>query len=200
MAQALADLVERAAAGDQAAWTELVGRYAPRVFAMARSRLGDRETAEDIVQSVFATLGSTLSQRPDSGDGPASAGYQERGRFESWLFRITMNRVRDEARRRRTRSVAVDPATIAEHAPAAQESLPGEAEPDEALLALRRAIALLPDADRTIVELRHHAQMAFKEIAELLEQPIGTVLARHHRALKKLKQMIENDSPEKPDD
>ena len=55
---------------------------------------------------------------------------------------------------------------------------------------LRAAMERLGDADREVVELRHHAGMGFKEIAALLGQPLGTVLARHHRALGKLREMM----------
>jgi RNA polymerase sigma-70 factor (ECF subfamily) len=49
---------------------------------------------------------------------------------------------------------------------------------------------MLSESDREVVELRHHAGMSFKSMAELLEEPIGTLLARHHRALKKLKDLM----------
>jgi len=55
---------------------------------------------------------------------------------------------------------------------------------------LRRAMALLPEADREIVELRHHVGMSFKQMADLLDEPLGTLLARHHRALRKLKMLM----------
>ncbi len=48
----------------------------------------------------------------------------------------------------------------------------------------------LSEADREIVELRHHAGLSFKQMADLLSEPIGTLLARHHRALKKLKDLL----------
>ncbi|MEM9083876.1 MAG: sigma factor-like helix-turn-helix DNA-binding protein, partial [Planctomycetota bacterium] len=56
---------------------------------------------------------------------------------------------------------------------------------------LRMAVSELSEADRTVIELRHFADMSFAQIAEILTQPIGTVLARHHRALRKLKTLIE---------
>ena len=47
------------------------------------------------------------------------------------------------------------------------------------------------DADREVVELRHHADLSFKQMAQLLNEPIGTLLARHHRALRKLRATLE---------
>jgi RNA polymerase sigma-70 factor (ECF subfamily) len=170
-------LLAAAGRGDESAWRRLIALYGRRVYAMVQSRVRNEHVAEEIAQSVFATVASKLS----------SGSYGERGRFESWLFRITMNRVRDEARRAKHRPVAASPETF-------EQSLPDSGErqgPDAAAMAsLRGAMAELPDSDREVVELRHHAGMSFKHIADLLEQPLGTVLARHHRALKKLKDML----------
>jgi RNA polymerase sigma-70 factor (ECF subfamily) len=51
-------------------------------------------------------------------------------------------------------------------------------------------MARLPDADREVVELRHHAGLTFAQMADMLSEPLGTLLARHHRALKKLKSIL----------
>ena len=56
---------------------------------------------------------------------------------------------------------------------------------------LRRCLAELPDADREVLELRHTAGLSFAQIAETLDQPLGTVLARGHRAVKKLRTMMQ---------
>jgi len=53
----------------------------------------------------------------------------------------------------------------------------------------------LPEADREILGLRHHAGMSFKHIAAMLGVPVGTALARHHRALKKLRDTIDPAAP-----
>jgi len=144
---------------------------------LVRSRSASAELAEEITQSVFVTVSAKL------GDG----GYDERGRFESWLFRVAMNRLRDEARRVKRQARVSDPESFS--------SIPGEngtgghAETDS-LEALREAVGSLGEADKEIIHLRHHAQMSFRQIADLLDEPLGTLLARHHRALRKLKQIM----------
>lgn len=177
-----AALVARAASGDGHAWRLLLDRYARRVYALARSRLPDADTAEEITQSVFVTIAENLS------DG---AGYSERGRFESWLFRIAANRVRDEARRRSRQASPTDPASMPE--PVAPDAESGDFDRFDAL---RAAMTRLPEADRTLIALRHHAGMGFKEIARALDEPVGTLLARHHRALRKLRAMLDDDPDE----
>jgi RNA polymerase sigma factor (sigma-70 family) len=60
----------------------------------------------------------------------------------------------------------------------------------EQIQQLRHAVGQLSQADQQILHLRHTAGLTFKQIAETLEQPLGTVLARGHRALAKLKDLI----------
>lgn len=183
-------LLQAAGSGDERAWRTIIDLYARRVFALARSRLGPSrgELAEEITQSVFATLAAKVG---GSGEGGAS-GYAEQGKFESWLFRIAMNRIRDEARRARRQAEPTDPAAFNAVAHRGDED---SSDVPEQLHSLRRAMEKLSDADREIVELRHHAGLSFKQMAELLSEPIGTLLARHHRALKKLKDLIANAEP-----
>jgi RNA polymerase sigma-70 factor (ECF subfamily) len=49
----------------------------------------------------------------------------------------------------------------------------------------------LAEGDRDVIELRHHGGLSFKQMADLLDEPVGTLLARHHRALRKLKEAME---------
>lgn len=182
----LSALIRAAGRGDERAWERLVGLYARRVYALARSRRLSPEMSEEIAQSVFVTLAQKLG----------SGQYDERGRFESWLFRVAMNRIRDEARRQKRHATPSDPAGFV------------RVESDERLVptdasgaALRDALGRLGEADREIIDLRHHGQLSFKQIAELLGEPVGTLLARHHRALRKLRAMLEGaqDGPREAD-
>ena len=182
--QRLADLVQRAAKRDETAWKDLIDLYSRRVFAMAKSRCADPVVAEEITQSVFATIATKLS----------SGQYAEQGRFEAWLFRVTMNRIRDEARRVKRHAQPTDPVELGVVEGRSQTAPPAD---ETALARLREAMAALSDVDREVIELRHHGGMSFKQMARMLEEPVGTLLARHHRALRKLRQIIESD-PERP--
>lgn len=179
----LARLIDAAARGDQTAWRDLIGLYWRRVYALARSRCGRDELAEEVTQSVFVTVAERLT----------GEGYREQGRFESWLFRIAVNRLRDEVRRARRQAEPTDPESLAGLAAA---SPPGSVRAQEAeLAALRAALSRLGEADRDIIELRHHAGLSFKQMADLLEEPVGTLLARHHRALQKLRDIMTAPPP-----
>lgn len=167
-----------AAAGDESAWRAIVQAYGRRVFALARSRRLDPERAEEIAQSVFVTVAQHVR----------TGAYTEKGRFESWLFQIAMNRIRDEGRRAARRGPTVDPSDLG----GLRARTPRERTDEQDLAALRTALDALGESDREVVELRHHAGMGFREIAELLAEPLGTILARHHRALRKLKDLLES--------
>ncbi len=176
----LAGLLSRAVAGDERAWRELVGSYGPRIFALAQSRCHNLDIAEEITQSVLATVAIKVR----AGD------YIEHGKFEAWLFRVAMNRVRDFARSRKRSSQLFhndheETATTAD----SRNATPTD---NEQLSTLRQALEQLPEIDREVIELRHHGDLSFKQIAELLEEPLGTLLARHHRALRKLKQLMDS--------
>lgn len=174
-----ASLLAKAASGDEGAWRCVVASYAPRVFALVRSRCRNDDLAEEITQAVFVTVAEKLG----------AGGYDERGRFEAWLFRVAMNRFRDHARRSKRQATATDPATLdagadTQPGPAGAGDLPAD------LARLRGALETLNEADREIVHLRHHAGLTFKQIAEVLQEPLGTLLARHHRALAKLRKTL----------
>jgi len=171
----LAGVVARASSGDEDAWRELVQRYSRRVYALIKSRAVRDDVAQEVTQSVFVTVAEHLGR----------SRYTEQGRFESWLFRIAMNRLRDERRRaKRSRTQRSDFLDHEAPAPLAPQ------EDHDRFVQLRAALGKLSEADQEIIRLRHHADLEFRTIANLLDEPLGTVLARHHRALKKLRTLL----------
>ncbi|MGD9688594.1 MAG: RNA polymerase sigma factor [Phycisphaerales bacterium] len=191
----LARELQAAARGDESAWRTIVALYARRVYALAKSRLRQAELAEEVTQSVFCTVASKLGRggvREGETRTGEPGGYTERGRFEAWLFRIAVNRIRDESRRTRRHARPTDPAQLglvestAYNSPVDVGNVRLSAELD----ALRQALLTLSPPDREIIELRHHAGLSFNQMSEVLSEPLGTLLARHHRALRKLKEVL----------
>lgn len=176
--QTLEALLSRAAEGDESAWRQIVDTYSGRVYGLVRAQCGNADLAEEITQSTFCTIVAKMNA------------YTELGRFESWIFRIAMNRLRDEMRRRKRHAAPTETSTLAglvaseASGPAAGGSARAEIE------RLRAAVSQLSDADQRIIHLRHFGRLSFKQIAEVLGQPLGTVLARQHRALKKLRELM----------
>lgn len=185
MDEALDTTLKSASRGDQEAWRRLIDAFAPRVFALLRSQCGDGELAEEVTQSVFCTLAAKLT-----GD----RGYVEQGKFEAWVFRIAINRLRDEMRRRRRYARTCLDAALDGGAtpPGEANAIPSEDQGDEERKSLREAIARLSPADRQIIEYRYVGGLSFRQMADLLDEPLGTVLARQHRALRKLRDILED--------
>ncbi|MSR28567.1 MAG: RNA polymerase sigma factor [Phycisphaerales bacterium] len=174
-----------AANGDQEAWRRLIEEFSPRVFGLLRSKCRDADLAEELTQSTFATVALKLSE------------YVEQGRFESWVFRIAINRLRDEMRRRTRHARPTPDEALARISEAPPEG--GGAggyrtvEPIE-VARLNAAMAELAPADREIIDMRFIAGLSFAQMATILDEPIGTLLARNHRALAKLRKAIERAS------
>jgi RNA polymerase sigma-70 factor (ECF subfamily) len=178
----LDELLDRARRREAAALEELVERYSPRVYALLLRLTGSRDVADDFLQETFLRVVRTIEA------------YEHVGRFEAWLFRIAANLARDYARqRRRVGPVASLTPTETDSAPAVaiDPEVPAAAcermESQERSAQLASALARLPEADREILLLRHYSELSFREIAELLGVPLGTALARAHRALQKLR-------------
>lgn len=184
MDRSLEATLEAAAGGDESAWRRLIETYSGRVFGLLYRQCGDAELAEEIAQATFVKVARKLG------------GYREHGRFEPWLFRIAMNQLRDEMRRRRRQAPAVDFAETPPEAIGYAGDEPGEAPDRPAIEAerdatLHAALAGLPEADRRVLHLRYTAALSYAQIAETLDEPLGTVLARGHRALKKLRKALD---------
>ncbi len=193
----LNQVLAAAARGDAQAWRELVGLYSKRVYGLLVRQCSDRELAEEITQATFVKVVGHL------------AGYDERGRFEPWLFRIAMNLLRDEMRRRKRQARSMDMTTadastnsawaVAETRVVQTRDTNADNPANVALHAetiqqLKTALDQLSQTDQEILYLRHTAGLGFAEIAKSLKQPLGTVLARGHRALAKLRKLMEQTS------
>jgi RNA polymerase sigma-70 factor, ECF subfamily len=195
----LNQMLERAADGKPEAWRTLVEAYSGRVFGLLVRQCGDRDLAEEITQATFVQVVSHIGR------------YREQGKFEPWLFRIAMNKLRDELRRRKRQARSMDmsggggsgeeasPWSAMENMVADQDKPEGQGPLEQVAKAeqvqlLRRAVADMSEADQRILYLRHTAGLSFAQIAEALDEPLGTVLARGHRALAKLRKLLGADT------
>jgi RNA polymerase sigma-70 factor (ECF subfamily) len=173
-----AELVARARGGDRAAFDELVLRHEDRVFNMALRMLGNADDALDLAQEVFLSAYRALK------------GFESKALFSTWLYRVTVNRCRDEMRRRatvkHTRPRPLGALRDADDPPEDPEAR--AASPVDAAVAreshgiVAAAVAALPDDAREALVLRDVEGLAYEEIAEILDVPVGTVRSRLHRA------------------
>jgi RNA polymerase sigma-70 factor (ECF subfamily) len=185
-----AAFVTRARAGDAAAFTALVRRHLPTVFAVARSVVVERADAEDVCQDAFVTAFTRLPE------------CQPPEHFRVWLLRITHNRAISLLRRQRVRAVAVLGTGPSESdVPASGESPLAEAERVDTRARLMRALARLPTAQRTMVILHDIDGWGHRDIAALLGIADGasrsTLLDARHRLRAQLAPLLEPAPPER---
>jgi len=184
MDERLDQTLQAAVEGDPEAWRRLIQTYSGRVYGLLLKQCGSSELAEELTQVAFVKVVDKLGS------------YEDVGRFEAWLFRIAMNCLRDEMRRRKRQAAPMDfdatpPESIGMVRAGTPSSKPlDQLERAEEVAQLRQAVAALPESDRQVIEMHYTAGLTFAQIAEVLEQPLGTVLARGHRAVKKLKTML----------
>jgi len=189
----LADVIARAQRREPAAFDALINAYSARLYGYFYRLTGSRHDAEDLLQEVFIRLVRMIQR------------YQHDGRFEGWLFRIATNLVRDRVRRSKTGRLAADPAgtrggrneaeSMGDQPDPAAERPSASLERAENIDRLQQAIGELPEAEREVILLRHFAQLSFREIAEQMGTPLGTALARAHRGLAKLRELMGDVQP-----
>jgi RNA polymerase sigma-70 factor (ECF subfamily) len=176
------DLILRFQRGQPRAFEALYDRFKDYVYRVAFSVLRNQEDAEDAVQETFLDV---LKALPDYDvGGPA--------RFETWLYRVTVNRSRMRLRRKRPPSAAWDDVEEGlERLP-----MPDEDPPERVVLDRERAAKLwqavdqLPDTHRLPIILRYQEGLSYDEIAQVLGVRLGTVKSRLYNAHKKLQRLL----------
>ena len=178
-------LLQRLAAGDKVALSLLYDRHSGAIFALLLRILGDRATAEDLLQEVFLRVW----QR--------AATYQAgRGRPTTWLFGIAHNLAIDEVRRLRRRPQAVEtPDAESRETLLGAIAAPGPDPADQAWEQVQRAqisaaLLHLPETQRMIIELAYFEGYTQSQIAARLDEPLGTVKTRLRLGMQKLRDQL----------
>lgn len=171
-----ASLVAAFAAGDAEAGDALFARHAAALRAFLRARCRDAHLADDLLQEVALRLVTARPRLDPTRD------------VRAYLFQAAANVWRDQVRKelvRRRAALGHEPAGTAP--PADERTLANELRD-----AVRRAIAALPRPQREVLELRHRRELTFREIAERLGRPLGTVLTQMRSALEKIDAALES--------
>ena len=180
-------LVQRCAAGDDAACAELVSEHQRMVVQLAMNLLGDHDEALDLSQEVFLRVFRTIHR------------FRGQSSLRTWIYRIAVNQARNRHRfwRRRHRA---DQVSIDEHVAMHGEFLSGgDATPDRMLAQkelaerLQRALDGLPFDQRTAIVLREIDGLSYEEIAFSLGVAIGTVKSRLTRARQALRSELREE-------
>jgi RNA polymerase sigma-70 factor (ECF subfamily) len=172
---ALADteLVARARAGELEAFSRLIERHYDFIFRVACKWSGRRSDAEDVAQEVCIKLATAIS----SFDGRAA--------FTSWLYRVTLNAVRDLQRSQTRRGRHVD--AFAQVSP---DSAPPDQEDATAVSELWAAVQMLPEKQREAVMLVYAEDMNHAAAAEIMGCKESTVSWHVHEAKKTLRGLL----------
>src|SRR5688572_8255195 len=176
-------LIERCRNGDVAAFEPLVAKYRDRVWRLAFNVLRDREEAWDTAQEAFIKAWQALPS------------FRGQSAFYTWLFRIAMNVATDRTRQRAARGRAFGTERVPEEdwerlmpdQGAGPDDAAGRAEERERIT---RALAALSESHRAIIMLSDLEGLSYREIAEVLDIPMGTVMSRLHNARKRLRDVL----------
>jgi RNA polymerase sigma-70 factor, ECF subfamily len=171
---------------DSESMDQVLVSFAPRVYGLLLRLVGRPEVAEDLMQETMLRAYRSLDT------------YRPEGKFRAWVFRIAVNQARDWVRRRpREAATSLDDGTDMPDVAALRTDDRSDtaALKREVSTRVEGALARLADADREVLLLRFYGDLAFKDIARVTGEPLGTVLARAHRALKKLGDILPEEEP-----
>ena len=168
------ELIRRAQAGDRGALGILVRSYQRRVYALGIRFFRNSDDAEDLVQETFIRAWHALDR------------FDPERPFAPWLMRIASNRALTEIATRKRRGNEELDESISWSGPGADDDL----ERQQLQQDVERAVADLPADQRMILLLRATEGLSYREIAENMDIPIGTVMSRLARARETMRKKV----------
>jgi len=173
------ELVQRLSYRDLAAFRALYDRYGSLAYSTVLRVIRDSQIAEDMVQEIFLRIW----RKPESY-------LAQRGRFATWLTSVARNRAVDEvrSRNRRFRHETASPEEQERDVPGTERDDPAlTVELSDQRRLILNALAEIPQEQRQIIELAYFGGFTQQEIAERLDQPLGTVKTRIRLGMQKLR-------------
>jgi RNA polymerase sigma-70 factor (ECF subfamily) len=161
--------------GDEKSLEILIKRYLGPIYGFVFRFVGNREDAEEIAQEVFVKVWRNLKK------------FNRSKSFKTWIFSIAKNTAVDFLRKRRVQVFSeTEIETVVDPAPLPQELL----EKAEMVKLLEPALNKLERKYRMVLLLYYNDHFNFREIAEILDEPLNTIKSRHKRALIILKKLL----------
>lgn len=167
--------------GDQRAFAELAGRYQQELFAFLYRFVSDGATAEDLFQEAFIQVHRNAKS------------FDAQRKFRPWLFTIAANKARDFLRSTSRRTVHSldhvargqdeDSATFLDLMQSDMTPPPVELQNAEDVARVQRVLAELPTIYREVLVMSYFHEFSYKEMADMLGIPLGTIKSRLHAAL-----------------
>jgi len=170
----LARIITGCKSGDANCFAEIVDMYSSRCYGYFYRLTGNNDISDELLSELFVKLVEKI-------------GSYKGGSFEGWLFKIASNIFHDHLRSKQRRKKLFESQTV--------EFESGTIEPKqsdgELTDKLQIQLTRLDEETRELIMLRFYSQLSFKEIAKIRTEPIGTTLAKTHRALNKLREFME---------
>jgi len=170
----LARVITGCKGGDASCFAQIIDVYASRCYGYFYRLTGNNDISDELLSELFVKLVEKI-------------GSYKGGSFESWLFRIASNIFHDHLRSKQRRKKLLE-SQVAEFEFGEKEPKQSEGELTDKL---QIQLGRLDDDTRELIMLRFYSQLSFKEIAQMRAEPIGTTLAKTHRALNKLREYME---------
>ena len=175
-----AQLIVKVAQGDHAAFGRLYDRFSTPLYSLALKMLANEAEAQDLLQEVFLSVWNK-----------AGAFHADRGSAFAWIVSQMRNRAIDRIRSRRRRGELLEAhAPDLEPSGSATTSSADNCEVSERAREVRSAMGQLTDDQRQVLRLAYFEGLTQVEIAEELEEPLGTIKARAHRGLARLRSIL----------
>lgn len=158
----------------RAAFEELVRRFTPQLYAQIRRMVLYHDDADDVLQNTFMKAWLALDT------------YRGDSQVSTWLYRIAMNESLTFLQRQREQvSLEQSEAAVVRNLQS-DEFFDG----DEIQAQLQAAIALLPDKQRMVFNLRYFSEMPYEEMSQVLDTSVGALKASYHFAVQKIKEHL----------
>ncbi len=171
------ELVAKIRTGDQRAFVELIDRYKARIYHTTLRILGNREDAEEAAQDTFVRAYRGLEN------------FREEATFSTWIYRICVNTCLNLLEsRKRFKAQDID-STPVEDLPFI-ESTESDFEEEDLQARIFLAMEELPAKYRTVLALYHIQHLAYQEIAEIMQMPMGSVKTHLFRARALLRERV----------
>ncbi len=170
----LNEIISGCKQGNNEAFSKLIDLYSNRCYGYFYRLTGDATTANDLLSDLFLRLVERIGSFKGSS-------------FNNWIFTVASNIFRDYLRQKYRRQKLLD---------AKKKQLQNETskrQPNSELAdKLQENIAKLDADSAELLMLRYYGQLSFKELAEVRKVPVGTVLSKVHRSIKRLKELMDD--------
>ncbi len=182
-------LIRRAQGGDRSAFDALIAKHSTRAYQYAFRLTRNPEEASDVVAEGFVRVYNAIQN------------FKGQSAFTTWLYRIMTNCFLDIRKKEKSRqAISIESALVTSEGDVEMQIEDEGASPHEATersereVRFEKAVAKLPEYQRSMIVMYHGEMMSYEEIAAALDLPIGTVKSRLNRARLTLRDMLQKDA------